>query len=218
MNRLVATKLDFGTEYPELATVSDRFDNSSARYAINLQNWGEKGYVPSVGFTIGYTNKEILLKYWVLENYFLARCTGPNQKVYEDSCVEFFVSPSDDGIYYNFEFNAIGACLLGCGAQRSDNIHLDPQIISKIRINPSLGFEPVIEEIKGVTKWSLTVAIPFEVFTMHKICELKGKLFKGNFYKCGDKLSAPHYLTWAPIATERPDFHRPEFFGEIEFC
>lgn len=218
MNRLVVQRKDFGTEYPELATVSDWFDKLGQREAICLQNWGEKGYLPSVGFALGYTNKEILLKYWVSEDYFLARCTGPNQKVYEDSCVEFFVSPSNDGIYYNFEFNAIGACLLGSGTQRSDNKHLDPQVISKIRISPSLGFEPVVEEKRGGTEWSITLAIPFEVFVKHKIMDLKGSRFKGNFYKCGDKLSVPHYLTWSPITTEKPDFHRPDNFGEIEFC
>ncbi|MDE5921249.1 MAG: hypothetical protein K2G82_06535, partial [Paramuribaculum sp.] len=27
--------------------------------------------------------------------------------------------------------------------------------------------------------------------------------------------SEPHYLSWAPITTPQPDFHRPEFFGNI---
>jgi hypothetical protein len=39
--------------------------------------------------------------------------TRSNQQVYEDSCVEFFVAPSNDGIYFNFEFNAIGTILMG---------------------------------------------------------------------------------------------------------
>jgi len=37
-----------------------------------------------------------------------------------------------------------------------------------------------------------------------------------NFYKCGDGLSKPHYLSWKPIVAEKPDFHRPEFFSTIE--
>ncbi|MBO7233161.1 MAG: hypothetical protein J6V16_08435, partial [Bacteroidales bacterium] len=27
----------------------------------------------------------------------------------------------------------------------------------------------------------------------------------------------PHYLSWQPINTEKPDFHRPEFFGTL-YC
>jgi hypothetical protein len=38
---------------------------------------------------------------------------------------------------------------------------------------------------------------------------------RANFYKWGDGTSVPHYLTWSHIVTETPDFHRPEFFGEL---
>ncbi|MBT5542155.1 MAG: hypothetical protein HOK34_04920, partial [Gammaproteobacteria bacterium] len=27
----------------------------------------------------------------------------------------------------------------------------------------------------------------------------------------------PHYLTWNPVETSNPDFHRPEFFGKLIF-
>ncbi len=37
----------------------------------------------------------------------------------------------------------------------------------------------------------------------------------GNFYKCADRTSSPHFLSWAPISTPEPDFHRPEFFSKI---
>jgi hypothetical protein len=40
---------------------------------------------------------------------------------------------------------------------------------------------------------------------------------RANFYKCGDSTAVPHYLSWSHIATETPDFHRPEFFGELYF-
>ena len=43
-------------------------------------------------------------------------------------------------------------------------------------------------------------------------------VLKANFYKCGDKLSVPHYLSWNPVTTEKPDFHRPEYFGLLEFA
>ena len=40
----------------------------------------------------------------------------------------------------------------------------------------------------------------------------------GNFYKCASGSSQPHYLSWNPINTEKPDFHRPDFFGKIIFA
>ena len=33
----------------------------------------------------------------------------------------------------------------------------------------------------------------------------------------GDNLSHPHFLSWRPIQTEKPDFHRPEFFEQVTF-
>ena len=38
-----------------------------------------------------------------------------------------------------------------------------------------------------------------------------------NFYKCGDKQVEPHYLSWNPVLTDNPDFHRPEYFGKVIF-
>ncbi len=42
-------------------------------------------------------------------------------------------------------------------------------------------------------------------------------LLKANFYKCGDELQTPHFLSWNPIEIEKPDFHRPDFFGTLRF-
>jgi len=80
----------------------------------------------------------------------------------------------------------------------------------------SPGSNP-IGEMRGRFSWTITIAIPLNVFFHHKIKELKGRTFTANFYKCGDKLSVPHYLTWNPVGTSKPDFHRPDYFGRLEF-
>ena len=36
-----------------------------------------------------------------------------------------------------------------------------------------------------------------------------------NFYKCADKTKRPHFVSWQPIDLPNPDFHCPEFFGEL---
>jgi len=46
---------------------------------------------------------------------------------------------------------------------------------------------------------------------------LTGRRVKANFYKCGDNMKTPHYLSWNPIGTERPNFHTPDYFGTIVF-
>jgi hypothetical protein len=205
-----------GIDYPGLPEISDSLDNSGKGYLVSTINWEDYTIKPETKFKIGYSDNEIFLKYYVREDCIKAEMSLSNQKVYEDSCVEFFVSPGVDGVYYNFEFNCIGICLLGIGTGRANRTLADPDIISKIRRLPSMGTMPFGEK-RGDFSWTLTIAIPFGIFIPHDVKDLKNKVFKANFYKCGDKLSSPHYLTWNPVKTDKPDFHQPMFFGELRF-
>lgn len=202
--------------FPALEEISASLDKQKKRIRIDTLNWKDYNYKPEVELSIAYSDHEIFLKYYIHESYFKAEKTESNQMVCEDSCVEFFVSPEDDGIYYNLEFNGIGTCLLGSGTDRANSKRANPEIISKIRRESSAGKMPFKEKV-GDNRWTITIAIPFEVFFHHKISELKGKTFRANFYKCGDLLSVPHYVTWNPVGTEKPDYHRPEYFGILKF-
>jgi hypothetical protein len=206
----------FMTDYPGLDDVSIRLDMHGPGNRIDNINWPEYDYYPEVRFNMAYGKKEIFLKFYVMEEYFKAEKTETNQMVSEDSCVEFFVSPADDHIYYNFEFNAIGTCLLGSGTGRSDNVTAQAKIVSGIRRLASAG-DRFQEERAGPVEWTITLAIPFTTFFRHKVEYIKGMSFRANFYKCGDKLSVPHYLTWSPVKTPNPDYHRPEYFGTLKF-
>lgn len=216
MKTLEVCELKFKEKYPDLDEISEKLDDLNIKVPVEEVNWKDYDYKPDVAFTIGYTENEILLKYSVTEDSFRAQKTESNQNVYEDSCVEFFVSPADDGIYYNLEFNGIGTCLMGSGTARENSSRVDPAIISRIRRKTSVG-KNAVKEINGEFSWTITMAIPLNVFFHHDIKELKGKVFRANFYKCGDELSVPHYVTWNPVRTEAPDFHRPEFFGLLKF-
>jgi hypothetical protein len=216
MKLLEVKKIEFGKAIPSLDEISSELDEQDIKHKIDVINWNEFPYKPEVSFSIGYTDREILLKYYITEQYFKAEKTETNQMVCEDSCVEFFVSPAEDGIYYNLEFNGIGTCLLGIGTGRADSTRVDPAIVSKIRRKTSAGNTPV-KERKGPFSWTITIAIPAEVFFRHEMKELKGKTVRANFYKCGDMLTVPHFVTWNPVGTEKPDYHRPEFFGQMRF-
>jgi hypothetical protein len=216
MKTIKIDRLGFVSSFPMLDDISEKLDRLNEKHAIDEINWGDFKYRPDVKFAIGYTDNEILLKYYITEDYFKAEKTETNQMVCEDSCVEFFVSPDDDGIYYNMEFNGIGTCLLGSGTGRADNAKADPVITSNIRRQAFPGRETVSER-QGGFSWTITIAIATTVFFRHKVKELKGRTFRANFYKCGDKLSFPHYLTWNPVLTSKPDFHQPAFFGILKF-
>jgi hypothetical protein len=216
MKEAEAIRTSLNSAYPDLEELSTWLDNKCGKITIETVNWVDFDYKPEVSFTIAYSRNEIFLKFYVTENHFKAEKTESNQEVYEDSCVEFFVMPEDDEIYYNLEFNGIGTCLLGSGTGRADNKRADTEVISQIRRLCSAGRYPVKEK-EGEYFWTITIAIPVGIFYNHSITELKGKRFRANFYKCGDKLTVPHYVTWNPVRTEKPDFHQPEYFGSLKF-
>jgi len=196
--------------------VSSLLDDLGKEASINTVNWDEYAYKPNVNFHIAYSSEEIYIKYYVTENYVMAQKSQSNQSVCEDSCVEFFVAPVSDGLYFNFEFNPIGTCLLGKGSGRHDSRVQNPEIIKKIRRLSSLG-TTTFDEKEGKQSWTLTVAIPLDILFGNPVPELSGKIIRANFYKCGDNLSKMHYLTWNPVGTDNPDYHQPEYFGVLEF-
>ena len=202
--------------YPAMAEISALLDELYKKNDIGTLNWDKFQYKPRVQFAMAYGPKEIYLKFYVQEAHTKAEKSEINEMVCQDSCVEFFVSPADDGVYYNFEFNPIGTIHLSCGTGRHDRTRIENAVASKVRTMGSMGSLPFGER-SGDMSWTLTIAIPLEVFINHDTGSLKGKTFRANFYKCGDMLTVPHYVTWNPVLTEKPDFHRPEYFGEIVF-
>ena len=125
-------------------------------------------------------------------------------------------SYTDEINYYNFEFNCIGTIHLGWGPGRHNRKFVDPTIINKIEVRSSLGNQ-VLAEKSGKFKWEIMIRIPLECLAFTSLPTLKGLKTKGNFYKCGDETPEPHFVTWNPIKTENPDYHRPEYFGDIYF-
>ncbi len=184
---------------------------------IDTINWPLFNYRPEVSFAAACTAEAMYLYFIIKEDYFKAEKTMINDEVYEDSCVEAFIAPANDGIYYNFEFNGIGTCLMGYGKSRHDRKRADPGLIGNIARKTTAGTNP-ISGIPGPFTWELSVKIPFSVFFLHKITDPAERVFYANFYKCGDKLPVPHYLTWSPVSTPAPDFHRPEHFGRLMFA
>lgn len=198
-------------------------------------NWEQFPYCPDVRFRIAYNEKALLLHYQVNENFTKAEVAEDNGAIWTDSCVECFINPggkllpkaeaeksTDAGelaeageYYYNIEANAIGKLLIGCGKDRHDRVRADKEVRDKVLRWSSLGREPFGERPQP-QPWELCLVVPFSCFFKHNIRSLDGAHIKANFYKCGDGLSVPHYLSWQPIHSEKPDFHRPEFFGEIQ--
>ena len=183
---------------------------------IDTVNWEAFPYKPEVQFRIAYTDAAILLHYKVKGASVRAVAAGDNGAVWEDACVEFFSVPAGDGVYYNVECNCAGTLLIAAGTGRNAREHAPQEVMDTVQRWSSLGREP-FEERVGECAWELALVIPYSAFFKHRLSGLDGKSIRANFYKCGDKLQTPHFLSWNPINVETPDFHRPDFFGMLKF-
>ena len=134
--------------------------------------------------------------------------------MYKDSCVEFFIGFEGQGAYYNFEFNALGTTLAGYGINKQERELLDVSLVNEIK---SIAANKIADDDTLPFNWELTVFIPFCVFYKHHVSTLKGVNCTGNFYKCGDELPEPHFLCWNNIIADKPNFHLPQYFGNIIF-
>jgi hypothetical protein len=106
---------------------------------------------------------------------------------------------------------------LAYGRGRNERVFVPEELIeNEIQIASSLG-NKVFEEKSGDHSWEMTGVIPKSVFIHHQGLQLAQLMANANFYKCGDDTMQPHYHTWSPVSTERPDFHQPDFFGLLRF-
>ena len=195
--------------------IVEKSTNPTDFHSIDHQNWVEAKEIKA-SFAIGHDGSNIHLLFRVEEPQVRAVNTKFNSPVWEDSCVEFFlVFDGDDG-YYNFEINAIGTVLGAFGKDRHKRLHLPDSFLSRIETTPSLGRDP-IESLDERTTWELSLVIPIETFHFSTLKTLSGVDAHANFYKCGDKLKQPHFLSWKPVLCSKPDFHTPRYFGQLSF-
>ncbi len=197
---------------------AEEFATKARGEKIENCNWPvEFPYSPEVGFRIAHSGDALYVKYSVTEDCVMANVGEDNGEVWTDSCVEFFISFDDTG-YYNFEFTCIGRMLLGFRKEKPNCVHADTTILDTIERIPSLGVDCFAEVIGDGQEWDIMVRIPVSAFFKHDFGGgLSGVSASANFYKCGDKLSKPHFLSWSPIVTSSPNFHCPEYFGDIVF-
>ncbi len=164
-----------------------------------------KGY-PSTNVKGVYSDEGLTLLYRTNErpSDVLARFHGKNEQVCLDSCVEFFFKPlpEKDDRYMNIELSAGGGMLIGLGEARKGRIRPEFELSD---------FEIETEILED--GWRAKFFVPFSYVKSH-FGDFSNN-FKGNFYKCGDETACVHYGTWNPVEVPRPDYHRPEFFGEL---
>ncbi len=185
--------------------------------AIDCCNWpSQYPYSPVAQFKIFHDGKNLYIKFIVKENDIQATVAEDQGRTWTDPCVEFFVSPEGNLDYYNFECTCTGKLLLAWHPNGEPKEAAGKEVLDSVKRFPSLGTE-IFPLRKGEHEWSVIEIIPATALFRSGIESFDGKEMGANFYKCGDELPTPHFLSWSEIVWEEPSFHRPEQFGKLIF-
>jgi hypothetical protein len=158
------------------------------------------------------------------DRYVRCRRTEYASEVWKDACVELFVEPKPGLGYFNFEFNCGGAHLCShiVNPERTaDGFRQFTRIPAEIgrRVAVRASLPPRVEpEIAGPLTWTLRFFIPFALLEHYvgPLGPLAGQTWRGNFFKCAEENSHPHWAAWS--AVDAFDFHRPHCFGTLRFA
>ena len=186
----------------------------TAPAAVDCFPWGEQAkddYRPATFARLAADGTAIFVYMETDENEQRAETKGFGQ-THTDSCMEFFLSPDParSAEYLNWEFNPAGGMYLSVGTSRHNRVDIPEENYREVFRVKTAANE------KG---WSLEYRIPLPFLQrFFPLAELNpGCVMRGNFYKCADLSSRPHFGCWSPIRLPNPDFHCPDFFGKIIF-
>lgn len=211
--RQISVPLIEGLERMNLQELDLAMENGASKFAVSERNWPKDApYAPDCNGSIARTATHLAVMFHVRGLDLRATVLEDNGNSWEDSCCEFFVTDPFDGTYYNFELTCIGSLLASKRTSRTSKTMIPTDLLSSVIRHSSLQRKEatVKDRIFG---WTVSMLIPFELIGIDR--NNLPVSVRGNFYKCGDLTAHPHYLSWNPIRTPKPDFHRPEFFGEI---
>lgn len=162
-------------------------------------------------FSAVWNEAVIIVRFLTRKAPIVCRNFADMASVSDDSCVEVFLRPEEDGEYWNLEFNIAEFINASHRLVRNAKTPLTPEeCAAVVRRSTIRVVSP--EEGNRRDEWGFEVHVPWRILGVEP---RKGMRMTGNFYACAGKADIPYYLSWAPIATEKPDFHRPDFFVEI---
>lgn len=137
-----------------------------------------------------------------------AENTEPQSAVSNDSCVEVFLQPYEGGEYWNLEVNCLGAVNASHRIEKPRATKLAPDELAQVwRMNQAFV------NCSECTLWQQFICVPFSLLG---IVYEPGMQIRGNFYACAAKAMHPYFLCWNDIKHPTPNYHLPEFFGNIQ--
>ena len=215
MNTLLIPKQNI-SQYETVFDKIKLLNEAGLHLSIDKVNWpNEFPKTLPVSVHIAHDNQKIYLYYQVKGEELRAVNTKDFMSVWEDSCVEFFMQRKGEKTYRNFEFNVHGVLLASKHETRNSSEKFSEELMSSIKRFTTITH--IYKSNRQLSDWTLYVEIPKNAIGFSQDEKLSQQTIGANFYKCGDETNEPHFISWNPIDLPKPDFHVPQFFGELTF-
>lgn len=176
-------------------------------FHVDQFNWGGE-YRPRTFGQMAYVNKKgFFLKMTCMEKDPICHYEKDNDPVYLDSTMEAFLAlcpPSEH--YINFEFNSKAALLAKYGSGRHGRTFFTQEQLSQIKRTVS-----ILDD-----RWEITMLFPLTVLNEYfpQFHPTSGTKIRLNFFKLAEGDEMTHFASYAPIQSQKPDFHLPQFFAD----
>jgi len=182
---------------------------------LDKLNWPDQyPEKPEVEFSIESEGSVLKVRFLVREEKTIAHATHNFDEVWKDSCCELFIKFEGEDKYYNLETSCNGYQLFAYRPGRFDAEDAPEEVMKTIKCETSIPKHTTFDLIH-IDEWTLDIEIPAEAFWHSGLKDFTGVKATGNIYKCVQCDERSHFLSWAPISTPAPDFHRPEFFKPL---
>ncbi len=234
--------MNYTIHWTETPPSLEQWNDNSWQHANALQvehfHHQSSQHRPGTEVKLLYGIETLYVFFRVADQYVKAVYTNYQDPVCNDSCVECFIMPAIFQAnsfatnsppvyqgYFNLEMNCLGTMLFSYiedwtraadGFAKSTPVPED--LARGIITVSSLPDTPIEQEITSRLDWRIGCAIPFSIFEQYlgPLDFRKDRPWRGNFYKCGDQTSHPHWASWSPIGSTL-NFHQPDYFGTLEF-
>ncbi len=193
----------------------DRIFRTSAE--IGIMPWRKDGEaLHTAAAELSYDDGALYVRMRAFEKNIISERKQFGDPVCRDSCLEFFFAPVfGNNAYFNFEVNPDGVMYIGFsadGTRAGSRLLTDPDIACNsffsMKCNRNDDF------------WEVSYRIPYD-FIRRRSPDFRdprpGDVLRCNFYTCCDDAPELYYTVWHRICSPSPDYHLPEYFGELVF-
>ena len=168
-------------------------------------------------FRAVWDDANLYLSFVCVDSEIVAKHTERDAFVYEDDCVEAFLSSGNDlRRYFEFEVNPLNAVM-------DASVFPNPEGTDKV-VDYSWNCDGIEVAVRKADllphaggkqcTWTVEMAMPFSQIGRDRRAPKPGEQWRANFYRC-EYAGEEEYLAWSPPLLE--SFHTPERFGYLVF-